>query len=133
MWKIRYTFNKLKGKFFNPLTKKNFQNNTCIFFFSSAKLYQITVSIQDCYYCGADGSQYVKFTGTQGGTTEQKCEANFNLYGQDVTCTINSGENIGEYRCLKWRNGVYDGWDFTKVINVAMTLERHSSSSLLLH
>ena len=113
--------------------QEKYSNKINFNIFNSAAEYQITVSIKDCSTCGANGPQYVTFTGTQGETTEQKCEANFNLYGQDVTCTINSGENIGEYRCLKWRNGVYDGWDFTKVINVAMTLERHSSSSLLLH
>ena len=76
----------------------------------------MTVSIKQCEYCGTTVPQFVKFTGTQGETTEQRCEANFNLIGQDVTCTIQSVENIGEYRCLIWKNDGADGWDIIQVI-----------------
>ena len=79
-------------------------------------VYSVTVSIKDCSNCGTTGSQYVKITGTLEETTEQRCEANFNLIGQDVTCIIQSEENIGDYRCLIWRNGANDGWDIIQVI-----------------
>ena len=87
-----------------------------MYFVLSSVEYQITVSIDSCGTCGTNGPQYVTFIGTEGETTEQRCDANFNWIGQDVTCTINSGQNIGEYRCLKWRNGANDGWDIIQVI-----------------
>ena len=96
--------------------QEKYSNKINFNIFNSAAEYQITVSIKDCSNCGTTGSQYVKITGTLEETTEQRCEANFNLIGQDVTCIIQSEENIGDYRCLIWRNDANDGWDITKVI-----------------
>ena len=102
--------------YFNAKNRTKYSDKINLDIFNSAAEYQITVSIKDCSNCGTTGSQYVKITGTQGETTEQRCEANFNLIGKDVTCTVNSGENIGDYRCLIWRNDASDGWDITRVI-----------------
>ena len=59
--------------------------------------------------------QYVNIKGSRGETGEIQCEANFNVYDQDVTCRIVSDSDIGEYECLVWRTGGSDGWDINKV------------------
>ena len=78
--------------------------------------YQLTVSIASNKYDGTAEPQYVKIRGTLGETEEKQCTADFNLIGQNVTCIIWSGATLGNYRCLVWRNGGPDGWDFTEVI-----------------
>ena len=66
--------------------------------------------------------QYVKFTGAQRETAERLCDGNFDQPGKDVTCTIVIMENIGDYRCLIWRNGGEDSWEITQVILQARCL-----------
>ena len=66
----------------------------------------------------------MKIRGTLGETEEKQCTANFNLIGQDVTCIIWSEATLGDYRCLVWRNGGPDGWDFTEV-SLLLTARRY--------
>ena len=75
----------------------------------------MTASLHDNRYAGTRNAQYVNIRGTLGDTGERRCNANFNVIGQDVICTIESDVEIGEYLCLIWRTGGGDGWDFVKV------------------
>ena len=75
----------------------------------------MTASIHDSTYAGTTNAQYVNIRGTRGDTGEKRCNANFNVIGQDVICTIESDVDIGVYLCLVWRTGGSDGWDLVKV------------------
>ena len=79
--------------------------------------YKITVSIYGgSSHDGTKGAQFVKIKGTEGETEELQCKADFDVFGQDVECTVSSSKNIGTYRCVIWRTTTGDGWTFTKVI-----------------
>ena len=58
----------------------------------------------------------MKIRGTKGETQELRCEANFDVYAQDVECTVYSSENIGAYECVIWRTTTDDGWVFSQVM-----------------
>ena len=78
-------------------------------------IYKITISITAGSYDGTSGAQFVKIKGTEGETEELACEANFDVIGQDVQCTVSSSQNIGIYRCIIWRTTTTDGWTFRQV------------------
>ena len=57
----------------------------------------------------------MKIKGTEGETEEMPCEANFDVTGEDVECTVSSSQNIGTYKCIVWRTTTGDGWNFDQV------------------
>ena len=66
---------------------------------------------------GSSNDHYVKINGTKGELQEQLCDANFYYKGRTVYCSLSSGVNIGEYRCMKWRHDKEnDGSAITKVL-----------------
>ena len=75
----------------------------------------MTTTMRNSTYSGTSDAQYVNIRGTHGETGEKTCDANFNVTGQDVMCTIESDVDIGEYLCLEWRTGGDDGWDIVQV------------------
>ena len=66
-------------------------------------------------YDKTTAAQFVKIKGALGETAEKQCKASFDVINQDVTCSIESEVDIGEYRCIIWRTTGTDGWAFTKV------------------
>ena len=72
------------------------------------------MKLHDGPYAGTGNSQFVNFRGRAGETGEKQCVANF-ASGHVVTCSIESGVDIGDYMCLLWRTGGGDGWDFVQV------------------
>ena len=64
-----------------------------------------------------DSSQYVTIKGADGETKEQMCDADFDVFGQDVLCTFQSSANIGTYRCVSLRTGGNNGIELIKVID----------------
>ena len=86
--------------------------------------YKITVKMEDLVNSNTGDKQYVTVLGTLGETAEERCEADFNVRGVEVTCTINSAVNIGEYRCVVWRTGGDDGIYFNQVVINTLD-ERH--------
>ena len=81
-------------------------------------VYRITISIHGGSNSGTAAAQFVRIKGTDGETEEMPCLANFNMIGQDVTCTVSSSQNIGTYRCIIWRTTTTDGWNFEQVIGL---------------
>ena len=80
----------------------------------------MTATLYDDPGAATEDAQYVKIRGTLGHTGEQKCDANFNVYGEDVTCSLESDVDIGEYLCLVWRTAAGDnGWDMLQVNKIA--------------
>ena len=77
--------------------------------------YQITVSIAKESTAGTSDQQYVQIKGTEGSTEELLCSADFNVNDGDVTCTVESTDEIGHYECVGWRTSGTDEWSFTKV------------------
>ena len=75
----------------------------------------ITVSISSGLWTGTKAAQFVKIKGTEGETEEMPCEANFDVTGEDVECTVSSSKNIGTYKCIVWRTTTDDGWNFDQV------------------
>ena len=77
--------------------------------------YVITVTILDKDGAGTKDTQYVKIKGTQGSTAELTCTTNFDVKGQDVSCTVESSAIIGHYECISWRTAGDDPFAFNKV------------------
>merc|ERR1712147_406084 len=66
--------------------------------------YTITVSIKaGSIHYGTAADQFVKIKGSEGLTEELHCDADFDVNGQDVQCTVASSKYIGDVRCIVWR------------------------------
>ena len=39
----------------------------------------------------------------------------YTVIGEEVTCTVDSGVDIGSFRCVIWRTGGGDAWNLDKV------------------
>ena len=64
---------------------------------------------------GTKDTQYMTVVGILGETEEERCDASFDVKGQEVICTVESKVRIGEYRCVRWRTAGGDGLRFTQV------------------
>ena len=84
--------------------------------------YKVTVSIPDKATAGTAGAQYIKIKGTNGETDELQCDGDFTVNDKDVTCTVESSDDIGHYECVLWRTAGTDDWSFTKVIKLLQLL-----------
>ena len=88
--------------------------NNIINFFSE---YKITYSILNAHNARTQSYQFVKVKGTIAETDLIKCDADFNVIGQDVVCLFESDVDIGHYKCLSLKTGGSDGLDLTKVFD----------------
>ena len=99
--------------------------------------YTITVSIKaGSIHYGTAADQFVKIKGSEGLTEELHCDADFDVNGQDVQCTVASSKYIGDVRCIVWRTTTTDGWDLVKVnfktllcIDIRFQWNMHCTSS----
>ena len=79
--------------------------------------YKITYSILNAHNARTQSYQFVKVKGTIAETDLIKCDADFNVIGQDVVCLFESDVDIGHYKCLSLKTGGSDGLDLTKVFD----------------
>ena len=75
-------------------------------------------SIWDHKYARSDSPQFVTIKGSEGETDEHRCQADFDVIDQDVSCIFESPIFIGDYRCVSLRTGGSDGLDTTQVFEI---------------
>ena len=76
----------------------------------------ITLTIRDHADAGSADKQFVTVIGETATTAEMECKADFNKINTDVSCNlIASIDDLGPFKCVKWRSAGTDNLDFTKV------------------
>ena len=75
-------------------------------------------SIWDNKYARSDSPQFATIKGSEGETEEHRCQADFDVIDQDVSCVFESPIFIGDYRCVSLRTGGSDGLDTTQVFEI---------------
>ena len=77
--------------------------------------YEVTFSINENKEAGTEDTQFVKISGSDGESTETRCEANFSVPGSDVSCSFYSAADIGTFKCVSVRTGGSDELHLNKV------------------